>query len=253
MTLHVRTAGAGPDLVLLHGWGLHGGIWDPMVRALSTQWRLTVPDLPGHGRSPLHEGGYSLPRLADAVATILPPHCHLLGWSLGGMIALELAYRHPERIGRLVLVGATAQFFASAEWPWALAPGILEDFARRLRADPEHTLRRFLALQVHGAEHARPTLAHLKACIAENRADPRALRGGIDILRSASLLSRLGELRMPGVLIHGERDRLTPQAAARALEERLAQAVRHVIAGAGHAPFLSHPRAFLSALRAGLE
>lgn len=236
-------------MIFLHGWGLHRGVWDDTLAALNRTDALAI-DLPGYGHSAALAEDYTLPALAAAMLRALPAEpATLVGWSLGGMVAMQLALDHPERVARLVLVGSSPQFVADDTWPHAMAAATLEDFAEQLLADHAGTIRRFLALQALGSEHGRDTLARLKAELAAAPPpDPRALAGGLRILRDATLLAQLAELAMPVTVIHGERDTLVPLAAARATVERLPRGELRVIAGAGHAPFLSHPVRFIEAL-----
>jgi pimeloyl-[acyl-carrier protein] methyl ester esterase len=249
MTLRARISGAGPDMVFLHGWALHGGVWRHIARELGGRYRVTLLDLPGHGRSGTLSGDYTLPRLAEVIAGALPRRCRLVGWSLGGMVALQLALGAAADIERLVLVDSTPQFVATEAWPFAIEAAVFDGFAAQLKRDYRATLQRFLALQVLTAEGGRATLSELKEQMtAMPPPDPHALEGGLDILRHASLVSRLAEVRVPVTLIQGERDTLVPASAARAMAQRLPRADLHLIEGAGHAPFISHPQAFLSIL-----
>jgi pimeloyl-[acyl-carrier protein] methyl ester esterase len=109
MTLHAAIRGTGPDLVLLHGWALHGGMWGPWLDDLERHVRLHVLDLPGHGHSPWPPGAHDLGDLAAAVFPHVPSGAAVLGWSLGGMLALELARRHPRHLRALLLVARLAQ------------------------------------------------------------------------------------------------------------------------------------------------
>ncbi|MBP9131466.1 MAG: alpha/beta fold hydrolase, partial [Steroidobacteraceae bacterium] len=93
--LHVEIRGTGPDLVLLHGWALHGGMWGPWLDELGRRARLHLIDLPGHGRSAWPAGASTLRDLARAVSPHVPNGAAVLGWSLGGMVALELARSRP--------------------------------------------------------------------------------------------------------------------------------------------------------------
>ena len=86
-SLHIETSGQGPDLVLLHGWAMHSGIWGSVRDSLAQRFRLHLVDLPGHGLSPMCEPG-TLEHLTGIVADILPENCMLGGWSLGGLVAL---------------------------------------------------------------------------------------------------------------------------------------------------------------------
>ncbi len=128
MALHVERHGSGPDLVLLHGWGLHGGVWSALAARLATSFRVHVVDLPGHGgsRDALLAG---LDGLVDAVAEVTPVGARVCGWSLGGLAALRLAARHPAQVAALALVSTTPCFVRRDDWPHAMAPETLADFA----------------------------------------------------------------------------------------------------------------------------
>jgi pimeloyl-[acyl-carrier protein] methyl ester esterase len=250
MSLHVTTTGQGPRLVLLHGWALNSHVWDDLVPRLASEFSVTCVDLPGHGASRWHAGIDDLDSLAETVVPHLGAHCHLLGWSLGGMVALKLALRHAARIEKLVLVASTPKFVASPDWPSALQPAVLEHFAARLREDYPATVREFLTLQVRGDERAHEALRILRRrVLVAGELDNAALRAGLRILREADLRSDLPRIRMPALVIAGERDALVPPAAAAALATGLPQARAQVIERAAHAPFLSHLDEFSSEVR----
>ena len=127
MTLYTETIGDGADVVLLHGWGLHGGLFAPLAAALSVRYRVTCIDLPGHGRSPFDPAFNDLAGLARAVDQVLPPACTLVGWSLGGTAAAQLAATACPKIGRLVLVPSleSARALLALEHPTLSLPVLL--------------------------------------------------------------------------------------------------------------------------------
>lgn len=244
MNWHVEVSGSGNDLVLLHGWGLHSGIWDGVKAALGGHFRVHAVDLPGYGGSP---GGapYTLEALADGVATVMPAGATLCGWSLGGLVALEAARRFPEKVARLALVASTPCFAQREGWECAMPPEILQAFATELDADYEGTLKRFLALQSRGDDAAKSVLRVLRDNLFQRgRPDAQALRGGLAILRDGDLRGLVGEVRQPTLILHGNRDQLTPLPAGEWLAQTLPDARLKVIHGAAHAPFLSHPDPF---------
>ena len=250
MSLHVRTLGQGPRLVLLHGWALNSHVWDDVVTRLASEFTLECVDLPGHGASAWQLQVRDIDSLAAAVAPCLGEQCHLLGWSLGGTVALQLALRHPARVEKLVLVSSTPKFVASSDWPSAMQPAVLEHFAARLREDYPATVREFLALQVRGDERAHEALRILRRrVLVAGEPDTGALRTGLKILRETDLRGALIRLRMPALVIAGERDALVPAAASAALAMALPQARAHVIERAAHAPFLSHLDEFCTEVR----
>ena len=255
--VHIDSTGAGPPLVLLHGWGMHSGLFAPLLPRLVEKFRVHRVDLPGHGRSaPI--APYALATITAAVADAvsrLPDDADpltLLGWSLGGAVAMHWARAEPERVGRLILTAATPCFLARPDWPHAITAATLQQFADELAASYRLTLQRFVALQVQGSEHARPVLAQLRTeLFARGEPSRVALRAALELLATTDLRADVGAIRQRAVVISGERDTLTPPEAGEWLARTLPRGSFRLIPGAGHAPFLSHPESFLSAIADG--
>lgn len=169
-----------------------------------------------------------------------------IGWSLGGMVALANAIARPGSVSRLVTVAATPRFVTGDGWPHAVAPEDLARVADDLGSDFRRTVSNFLALQVHGDEHARALLRDLRPRLfAHGEPDARGLAAGLEILRATDLRARLGEVRAPLLAVGGGRDRLVPPAAGAALARAVVDGRSVVFARAAHAPFLSDPKRFL--------
>ena len=252
--LYHQTLGHGPDVVLLHGWGMHSGIWKDVIEALIDRCRVTVLDLPGHGRSRGACFGLTLDNLGAVVAAVAPPRAAWVGWSLGGLVAQWLAIAAPERVERLALVGSTPCFTQRPDWPYGMSPIVLRGFAEALRQNHRATLQRFIALEVHGSDHAAAQLRQLKALLFQHgEPDQTALENGLAILEHTDLRGGLTRVRCPTLLLFGQRDLLAPVAAGEAMREALPDARLHVFPHAGHAPFLSHLLEFLTELRAFLD
>lgn len=240
-----------PPLVFLHGWGFNGGIWADVCRRLNKP--CLAPDLPGYGTTP-PVAPYTAETLADSLAAAMPFECVLVGWSLGGMVALAWAASRPEQIRALVLVSSTPVFVNRDDWTFGLEPEGVDAFARDLVQDYRTTLTRFLALQAHGAEAARAVIGHLRAQVFERgEPDPGVLAAGLELLRTVDLRGQVQKVRCPALVIHGEHDTLCSPAAGRWLAEHLPQARLALNARAAHAPFLSHPEWFDTTLTAFLS
>ncbi|HET9700272.1 MAG TPA: pimeloyl-ACP methyl ester esterase BioH [Burkholderiales bacterium] len=248
MRLHVEHSGAGPDLALIHGWGLHGGVWQGLREDLATNFTLHVVDLPGHGRSAMRQP-YGLEDLAGDLLDSLPPRIFLCGWSLGAQVALRAAALEPRRVERLALAAATPCFARRPDWPWGMEREALEEFAAELGRDFEATLRRFLALQARGGDAAREVVAALRARLFERGPpDPQALRAGLALLAEGDLRPLLPRISQPVLLVHGERDLVASPGAARWMAGSLGNARLVMMPGCAHAPFLSQPAVFAGAL-----
>jgi pimeloyl-[acyl-carrier protein] methyl ester esterase len=249
MRLHHEVIGRGPDLVLLHGWGVHSGVWSTVLPRLAATNRVHLVDLPGHGRSP-GAASWDLEWLADRLLNLMPAGSAWLGWSLGGLVALLAALRSSDRIGRLILLGATPRFVSGPGWTHAMAPELLEGFASSLQRDYRPTITRFLTLQLGDSAAERAALRELRAEVFRfGDPDPDSLRAGLAILRDTDLRDDLRRVPVPATIIHGGRDRLVPVAAGNYLASSLPRAEHHVFPFAGHAPFLSDPEAFVRLCR----
>ncbi len=235
--LHVESMGDGPDLVLLHGWAMHSGIW-----------RLHLIDLPGHGLSPASEPG-TLNHLVEIITKILPEHCMVGGWSLGGQIAMELALREPKRVKQLILISTTPCFAKRDDWKWGMEHKLLQLFLENLKLNYATTINRFLTLQMSGDRDASKILLQLRKHFFQRaEPDPDALLKGLRILQESDLRDRMGAIKQPVLLLHGENDVITHPAAADWMHQQLSQSQRVLFSHCGHAPFLSYPEQFVTCL-----
>lgn len=248
MSLHCQRLGEGPDLVVLHGWGLHSGIWDGVAERLAERFRVHLIDLPGHGHSTA-AADLAFDDACDRLVEVAPTEAHWLGWSLGGLLALGVAMRFPARVARLVLVASNPRFVAGPDWPTAMRPEILDGFGRDMLRDPRATLTRFLSLVARGAPDGT-VLRRLRAALqAAPPPAAEALRGGLAILRDADLRPTLDTLAAPALWLGGARDTLVPIEALRAVVAQHPALHLQEFAEAGHAPFVSHPVEFVAAVQ----
>jgi pimeloyl-[acyl-carrier protein] methyl ester esterase len=236
------------DVVFLHGWGSGAAVWREMAAYLAPRRVPHAPDLPGYG-SAAACAPYTLEGIAAALARSAPARCHVVGWSLGGQVALAWARSAPQQVARIALIAATPCFAQRAGWPHAITAEALAGFSRGLAAERASTLRRFMSLQAQGDEKARQVARQLRAAhaVCDGPAQ-EALAGGLRILSETDLRDALGAIRQPVLVVHGDRDSLVPLEAGEYLSRRLLNARLLVLRGAGHAPFLSKPEETSAAL-----
>lgn len=240
-------------MVLVHGWGMHSGVWEDVAEGLLDDFRVTVVDLPGYGFSRQYEGRHTLDDLCAAVATVVPTPAAWVGWSLGGLVAQRIAITAPQRVSRLILTNSTPCFAQRDDWPYAITLPVLRQFAEDLRQDYRAVLKRFIALEVYGSERASAQLQQLKAMLFQH-GEPSlaALEDGLQILESTDLRPDWARIACPILLLMGERDQLVPVRAGAALLAQRPDVQLRVIERAGHAPFFSHLAVFNAELRAFL-
>lgn len=244
-------------LALIHGWGQHGGIWRELLAQLAPRFA-DVPlcnlELPGHGRAA--SADFDLDALVDAYAAAAPARCTVVGWSLGGMLALRWAQRRPHQVAKLVLFATTPCFGRRTDWPHGSPAEVQEAFAAQVSAAPERALQRFSDLLAEGEADVRCVRRALRAHLAEQAipATP-ALLAGLSFLAETDLRAALQAQppKQPTLLIHGEGDTITPFAAGRYLSEVLPHARLLALPQCGHAPMLSHAPAAAAAISTFLD
>ncbi len=236
-------------LHLIHGWGMNRAVWQTILPALARQTTATTIDLPGHGDAAMTSGATGAAAFLSPLREQLPADSRLLGWSLGGLLAMQLALAEPRRYSALILVASNPCFRTREHWPYGMTSTTLDDFSRRLQSDAGATIDAFLNLQFLGSKGGRQALRSLQQALRSRPApDEIALQTGLDLLSETDLSEQLTRLDIPTLIIQGSHDRIVPPAAAEAMAARLPKARLEIIDGAGHAPFLSHPAPFTRAV-----
>jgi pimeloyl-[acyl-carrier protein] methyl ester esterase len=243
-----RESGEGLPLVLLHGWSMSSVVFPEVRGHLDRQRRVLAPDLAGHGRS-APAADYGLAALArdleQWLAALDCPQVDLLGWSLGGQVALELALGGRVAVRRLILVAATPRFMAAEDWPHGLPPGQVRAMARDLRRNYQRTLGEFFKLQFAGEDLSGGRLRQILAFAVRPVAPPplEVALATLETLRRTDLRPRLDDLRIPTLVHQGNLDTITLPGAGKALADLLPCARLASVPGVGHAPFFSDPQA----------
>lgn len=254
MSLHVDsyeytgTESSATPLLLIHGWAMHGGMWRNVAEQLSQHFQVLAVDLPGHGGSAV-SAQTDLDTMVDTLSAQFGEPLNICGWSMGGQVALRWAMRHPHQVKSLMLVASTPSFVCRDGWNHAMSLELLLEFGAALQQHYAFTLKRFLALQVQGADQERELLAVFRD-ILFNRGEPdlNALLGGLEILRTCDLRSALPFITQPALIVAGERDALAPMQVSEYMAQHMPFAELVRIEGAAHAPFLSHADEFIKHL-----
>lgn len=237
------------ELVLLHGWGLHSIVWDQLMPSLLANFQVTVIDLPGMGQSPLPNQPYNLAFVTEQVLAVMPEKAHIIGWSLGGLVALNIAQQAVERVLSVATFNTSPKFTADESWVPAMAPEVLAKFAELLAEDQEGTLIRFLALNCKGSATVQQDVRELRDILYFcGLPNPRALAGGLEILQHTDLRTALPQLAVPTLMLFGENDHIVPAAALNAVQELSTQVDVGLLAEMAHVPFISDPKLSAMAL-----
>jgi pimeloyl-[acyl-carrier protein] methyl ester esterase len=235
------------DVVLLHGWGSGAAVWDDVGRRLRPRFRVHALPLPGYGADST-VAARSLEEMVEAIMRAAPRRCGVVGWSLGGEVALAWALRAPLQVQRLGLIATTPCFTSKPGWPCGTPPAVLREFGQAIKADRAGTLARFVAVQAKGDARSRQVGGRLQRLYEQGVAD-EVLEAGLAALSSADLRRDLHRVRQPALVLHGTRDRIVPPAAGHWLAAALPLGRFRLLRSCAHAPFLSQPGRVARALR----
>jgi pimeloyl-ACP methyl ester carboxylesterase len=247
-----RSAGAGPRvLVFLHGIGGNQSAFDDQLRAFAGDWRAIAWDMPGYGGSP-PLARMTFTALADAVAALLDhagaEQAVIVGHSMGGMVAQELAARHPARLAGLVLY-ATTPVFGSPDGA----------FQKRFLAERLAPLDRGLtpadlADELVGGMlgPSSPAAARARARASMSAISAPAYRAALECLVTFDRRADLGRIACPTLALAAELDTLAPPRTMARMAERIPGARYECLPGVGHLAHLEAPAAFNRVLGAFL-
>ncbi len=239
--LTVWEGGSGPAVVLLHGAGDQAGAWARVVRPLVEQYRLVIPDLPGHWKSAPREGQLGVDQLLSGLEAVMDARCAgerpvLVGNSLGAWVSFLYARQHPDRVARIVAVNGLS----------LVVPDPAVNLFPANRDEARDTMRGLL-----GPNTAMPPGFVLDDVVRHARSGPAARLAETAAEMGPYLLDgRLDEVTVPVDLVWGDADQLLTLEYASRVLEGLPAARLSVVKGCGHVPQRECPDRFLGVFQA---
>lgn len=239
--------GTGPPALFVTGWTVTHDIFEPLAQQYEPHLRCVRYDHRGTGRSARWDRPVSMRRLADDAARVLDAagldSAHVVGLSMGGFVALELALRHPERVRSLILVGTAGSGVPVPSPHWLRGGAALARVAgaslRSRRLAPEAAI--FSRTFVRSDPRRARTLARP---FTERPMRPATIAAQTLAVAGFDRTRALREIRAPTLVAHGTEDAMVSPHAARSLAQRLPEAELRLFPGAGHAVPMEQPEAF---------
>lgn len=250
MTLRIHVEGQGPDLALLHGWGMNAAVWRALTAELAADYRVHAVEMPGYGVDGATVNADSLDAVIEALAAALPLQVRVCGWSLGGQIAMVWARRYPLQVTHLLLLATTPRFVCGGDWTRGMEQSEFDSFVADVDASLPRARLRFLTLQANGDAAARAVLRMLRESV-EQGGEPagHAPAFGLALLRDIDLRAELAQITQPALIMHGVNDALVPHAAGEYLAAALPQAEFESMGATGHALFATREAAVAKRIR----
>ncbi len=237
-------------IVLLHGWGMNRAVWQPLEAKLksATGREVVALDLPGFGDAGTLDDPADFASAVNDLQSRIPLNATLVAWSMAGLYAMSIQAKAPKHVHQTVLVGSSPLFQAQQEWP-GISPPVLAQFRKQLTRDINKTIERFLAIQAMGSSSAKADIKTIRELVlARPQASISTLEAGLGFLADVDLRDTFKALGNNICGIFGCLDALVPVKAVPAMQKLNPEFIADVIEKASHAPFISHPDAFVAAL-----
>ncbi|MYU02216.1 MULTISPECIES: alpha/beta hydrolase [unclassified Streptomyces] len=230
-----------PTLVMLHGVGLDHTVWEPVAAALTDRFAVLTPDLPGHGTRPPAPPGVTLTDLAVGVADAIPVGSHLVGFSLGALVAQHLALHRPELVTTLTSVSSVCMRTEQER------TSVLDRLATA-RMDFEASTAASLKRWYDGTDVPPSLVEHTMDVLRAN--DPDSFLHCYEVFATADaeLAPRLGEITQPSLALTGADDPGSTPDMTRRLAAALPDCRAVIVPGARHMLPVQDPGALADAL-----
>jgi pimeloyl-[acyl-carrier protein] methyl ester esterase len=232
-------------VVLLHGWGLNSGVWQPLLSLFNEQnnYQLITIDLPGFGSNNQVElKPYDLENICQHIELTIEQPAVYLGWSLGGLVATQMSLTYPEKVLGLITVASSPYFVEQPKnnWPGIKAK-VLASFHEQLAQDTEKTIRNFLKIQAMGSPHIRHDLKLITQLVmAYKLPNQQTLSDSLALLSQCDLRKELSNIKLPFLRLYGQNDSLVPKTVIEQISLLVPESDQHLFDKASHAPFISH-------------
>jgi pimeloyl-[acyl-carrier protein] methyl ester esterase len=242
-------------VILLHGWGLNSGVWQPLITRLNEETKsdycfITI-DLPGFGNNHnVDIAPYSLEKICDCLALTVKRPAIYLGWSLGGLVATKMTTQHPDKVLALITVASSPMFVEQSQQDWpGIKSNVLANFHQQLAEDTEKTLRGFLKIQALGSPHIRDDLRLITELVLLRDLPKKAvLANSLSLLSDSDLRPQLATITQPFLRLYGKNDSLVPYKIADKIAALAPNSEEFIFEQASHAPFISHLEPFCQQL-----
>lgn len=245
--INIESMGSGKNLCLLHGWGAQNAVWSQWaLQNLAPHFRVHLIELPGFGHSDALANQATDEQLAQiwtqTIAEYLPEKTHLLGWSLGGLLAQNIALSAPDKIERLICLASTPRFTQTDQWSGAVSPKLMQDFLKSIQADTLATLKRFWTLQLQGSDLPRKNLRQFVSQMQSYKVpNLQGLIQGLKLLNHFDFRDNTHSNPIETLWLLGENDPLIPTDFIAEFSTIQRNSSVKILHGAAHTPFSSHP------------
>ena len=233
-------------LLFVPGWGMNENIWRYQLKYFRQNYRAIAVSLEGDANGSDDRIRVYTEHLLGIIKKSNLNSINLVGWSMGGMVAINFAFQYPEYLKKLVLVSTPAKFVASEDYDAGISHAVMQSFINKFRKSPVRMLGNFASLILKNADFRKEDLNLIKK--SSNLCNKNTMLQDLLLLRDCDLRDKLHSIKVPTLIIHGKGDMICPYACANYMHSKIKNSVLHAFENAGHIPFVTKYEEFNSLL-----
>ena len=240
--MYIKIIGTGRPVVLIHGWGMSGKIWAEFSKLMISKYKLYIIDLPGMGKSEIIKP-YKIDNLIKKIHEEITERVTIIGWSLGGQIAIKYYLKYPKAVNYLVCISSTPCFIKKNGWEFGVSDNFFSKFKKDLLNNWQRTLRKFFLLQMQKDEDKENTLKKLENDFMNEQPPTKdGLEKSLEILEKVDIRKDIENINIPTLLISGKQDSISDYKASIWMKSKIKESEIFIFESAGHIPFINYQR-----------
>ena len=238
--MYIKIVGKGRPIVLIHGWGMSGKIWEEFSKVMKYKNKLYIIDLPGMGKSEIIKP-YKIDNLIDKIHELIPENVTIIGWSLGGQIAMKYCLKYPKTVNNLVCISSTPCFIRKPGWEYGVSINYFSRFKKNLLNNWQKTLKSFFLLQIKEDKKSKNILKKLESdFMGQQPPTKKGLEKSLEILEEIDMRNDLKNINIPTLIISGKQDSISNYKASVWMQSQIKESKIFIFDLAGHMPFLNY-------------
>ena len=242
--MYIKIIGKGEPVVLIHGWGMSGMVWEDLAELMRANYKVFIVDLPGMGNSRLIKT-YKFKNLIKEIHKHIPTKVTMIGWSLGGQIAMQYALEYPSNINTLICISTTPSFIRRSGWQYGMEKNIFMNFKKELKNNWKKTLKNFFILQLIKNNDQKKILKRfVNNFIYDKPPTKQGLEKLLNILENNDLRNGIKKLKVPTLIVTGKKDVLCDYQASMWMHSEIIDSKLFIFESEGHIPFITNKKKF---------